>query len=57
MNRFFSSAPIWQNTGIALVRLILGLFLVYHGWEIFDTAKMNEYMGWDIFKKFIVLSI
>jgi uncharacterized membrane protein YphA (DoxX/SURF4 family) len=51
MNKFFSSSPFWQNTGLAVVRITLGLFLVYHGWEIFVTAKMNEYMGWDIFKK------
>jgi putative oxidoreductase len=57
MNRFFSSAPVWQNTGLALVRITLGLFLVYHGWELFDTAKMNEYMGWDIFKRSSTLSV
>lgn len=57
MNRFFSSIPFWQNTGLAFVRVILGLFLVYHGWEIFDTAKMNEYMGWDIFKKSSSMSV
>ena len=57
MNRFFSSAPVWQNTGLALVRITLGLFLVYHGWELFDTAKMNEYMGWDMFKRSSTLSV
>ncbi len=51
MNRFFSPAPVWQNTGLALVRLILGLFLVYHGWEVFDSGKMNEYLKWDVFKR------
>lgn len=51
MNRFFSSTPLWQNAGLALVRVIVGLLMAYHGWEIFDTAKMNEYMGWDIFKR------
>ena len=57
MNRFFSSAPVWQNTGLALVRITLGLFLVFHGWELFDTAKMNEYMGWDMFKRSSTLSV
>ncbi len=50
MNSFFSSSPFWQNTGLALVRIILGLFLVYHGWEVFDAGKMKEYLAWDIFK-------
>ncbi|HUS03693.1 MAG TPA: DoxX family protein [Chitinophagaceae bacterium] len=57
MNRFFSSTPLWQNTGLALVRVTLGLFLVYHGWEIFDTAKMNEYMSWDMFKNSSSMSV
>lgn len=50
MNKFFSSSPVWQNTGLALVRVILGLFLVYHGWEVFNAGKMTEYLAWDIFK-------
>lgn len=57
MNRFFSSTSFWQNTGLAFVRVIAGLLLVYHGWEIFDTAKMNEYMGWDIFKRSSSMSV
>ena len=57
MNRLFSSVPLFQNKGLALVRIILGSFLVYHGWEIFDTAKMNEYMGWDIFKRSSSMSV
>lgn len=50
MNSFFTSSPLWQTTGLTLVRLTLGIFLIYHGWEIFDSAKMNEYLKWDAFK-------
>lgn len=50
MKRFFSSSPIWQNGGLILIRWIMGAFLIWHGWEIFNTAKMNEYTGWDVFK-------
>jgi len=50
MNNFFSSSPLWQNDGIAIVRIIIGFFLIYHGWEVFIPAKMNEYMQWDLFK-------
>lgn len=51
MNRFFSSSPLGLNGGLALIRIILGAFLIYHGLEIFNTPKMNEYMGWDLFNK------
>lgn len=47
----FSSSPIWQTTGLTLIRLIVGGFLIYHGWEIFHEAKMNEYLVWDNFKQ------
>jgi uncharacterized membrane protein YphA (DoxX/SURF4 family) len=50
MGKFFSSAPLWQTTGLTLVRLTFGIFLVYHGWEIFESDKMNEYLKWDAFK-------
>jgi putative oxidoreductase len=50
MNKIFSPIPLWQNNGLALIRIIIGVFLIYHGWEIFSAAKMNEYMAWDMFK-------
>lgn len=51
MKKFFSSQSIAQNAGLTLVRITLGLFLIYHGWEVFDSAKMNEYLTWDNFKQ------
>ena len=50
MNRFFSSSSLWRDNGVALVRILVGCFLIYHGWEIFSAAKMNEYLQWDMFK-------
>ena len=50
MNKIFSPSPLWQNNGLALIRVIVGFFLIYHGWEIFSAAKMNEYLQWDMFK-------
>ena len=50
MNRFFSPSPVWQNNGLALIRVIIGISLIYHGWEIFSADKMNEYLKWDMFK-------
>ena len=50
MNKFLSSSPIWQTTGLTLIRIAVGLFMIYHGWELFSEAKINEYLKWDIFK-------
>ena len=50
MKKFFSTQPIWYDGGLFVVRLILGIFMTYHGWEIFDKVKMNEYAAWDTFK-------
>ena len=52
MNRFFSTSPLWQQQGLAIIRIIVGLFLVYHGWEIFDAAKMKEYTVWNTWKDY-----
>lgn len=45
-NRFFSPYGFWQDGALAVARIIVGFFMIYHGWEIFDTAKMNEYARW-----------
>lgn len=50
MSTFLSAQPIKQNTGVALVRLITGGFLFYHGLEVFDNSVMAEYGKWDMFK-------
>jgi putative oxidoreductase len=43
---FFSPGGLWQNSGIAMIRIIVGVFMIYHGWEVFDANKMNEYSKW-----------
>lgn len=50
MKKLFSPQPIAQNTIIALLRIIIGVFLIIHGKEVFDAAKMEEYTKWDTFK-------
>ena len=50
MNRFFSPSPLWQSNGLAFIRILIGISLIYHGWEIFNTRAMNEYFKWDMFK-------
>ena len=50
MKRFFSPGPLWQTAGLTLIRLIVGFFMIYHGYEIFDEKIMNGYLEWDMFK-------
>lgn len=50
MNKFFSPLPLWQNAGLSFIRMVVGFFMIYHGWEIFSTAKMSSYLEWDLFK-------
>ena len=50
MNKIFSIQPVWLSEGLFLVRIVLGFFMAYHGWEVFDEAKMKEYAAWDSFK-------
>jgi uncharacterized membrane protein YphA (DoxX/SURF4 family) len=52
MNILFSSSPVAHNYGIALVRIITGILLIYHGWETFDAEKMNMYTGWFVERKY-----
>jgi len=52
LNKLFSPAPLWQNNGLAIIRIIVGFFMIYHGWEVFDAEKMKGYLDWDSFKGF-----
>ena len=51
MRRFFSSSPYWPGGILAAVRIITGLLMIYHGYEVFDDEKMKVYFGWDVFQK------
>lgn len=46
MRKFFTASPLGESWGIALVRIITGVLLVFHGWECFDADKMKMYTGW-----------
>jgi putative oxidoreductase len=45
-----SSKENRQRTGLAIIRIITGLLIIYHGLEIFNPAIMNMYLGWDVIK-------
>ncbi len=48
--RFFSADCLWRNKGLTVIRIITGLLMAYHGWEVFERAKMDEYLKWDVIK-------
>jgi putative oxidoreductase len=50
MNPFFSHSPILLDKGIAVIRIVIGFLLIYHGIEIFFPETMNSYLQWDMFK-------
>jgi len=38
-----------QSMILAIVRIIFGFFLAFHGWEIFSAEKMEGYVTWETF--------
>ncbi|MFI5152279.1 MAG: DoxX family protein [Chitinophagales bacterium] len=52
MKSFFDPAPIWQKPALGIIRIIIGIFMVYHGLEVFEANKIREYAGWDSIKSF-----
>lgn len=50
MNYYSNKTTTSGNVGTAIVRIITGLLLAYHGLEVFDAKLMKEYAQWDMFK-------
>jgi putative oxidoreductase len=50
MKTFFSASTLAFNNGVAIVRIIVGALLIYHGQEVFNPEIMNGYLQWDTFK-------
>lgn len=50
MNSLFSTGPVWREKGLSVIRMIVGLFMIYHGLEVFSAEKMNVYLEWEMFK-------
>ena len=40
-----------QQEGLAIIRIIVGMFMIYHGFEIFDNETMLGYSTWAQFKE------
>ena len=43
LRRFFSPDSLWRDAGLSLIRIMVGLFMIYHGSEVFDKVLMNDY--------------
>jgi putative oxidoreductase len=50
MSKLFSADSLWQENGLTIIRIITGLFMAYHGLEVFESAKIEEYAKWDSIK-------
>lgn len=46
LKNLLSPHPLYLDTALGIVRIFLGSFMIYHGWEVFDDTKMNEYAKW-----------
>ena len=46
LKRFLSPWPIWQQTGLTIIRILVGIFITYHGFEVFNKQMMNDYGKW-----------
>ena len=45
-NNRFSFSPLFLSSGFAAVRIITGVLMIYHGFEVFDSDKINGYSQW-----------
>ncbi|WP_153796080.1 DoxX family protein [Foetidibacter luteolus] len=46
MKKLVSPHGFFEKEGIAVVRIVTGVFMAYHGFEVFDSTKMNDYRQW-----------
>jgi putative oxidoreductase len=50
LKTLLSPKPIFYETGLASIRIFVGLLMAYHGWEVFDRTLMAPYLEWDVIK-------
>ncbi|MDN3657735.1 DoxX family protein [Ferruginibacter paludis] len=50
MKSLFSPIPSNTKSIIAVLRIIIGAMMIYHGAEVFNPVQMKEYAQWDMFK-------
>lgn len=50
MVNLISPKPIFQPQSLAIIRIIFGFLMIYHGKEIFQPELMKSYAEWEMFK-------
>jgi putative oxidoreductase len=50
MQSFFGTSPFYLDKTLAILRIVLGLLLIYHGREVFYPEMMKGYFDWEPFK-------
>ncbi len=50
MRILFSPEGYLMKEGLAVLRILTGLLMAYHGLEVFNAEAMNEYAKWDVIK-------
>lgn len=50
LKSLLSPRPLFYETGLASIRIFVGLMMAYHGWEVFDRATMEPYFEWEQIK-------
>jgi putative oxidoreductase len=45
-----TTKPFWMNEALAIIRILVGIFMIYHGKEIFEPETMKGYAQWDQIK-------
>jgi putative oxidoreductase len=48
--KLLSPAPLWYPQGLVFIRIVVGLLMAYHGFEVFDRPTMEPYLEWDVIK-------
>lgn len=51
-NLLLSDQPFHAEKALGIVRILVGIFMLIHGVEVFSATKMSEYATWEAFKKF-----
>lgn len=49
-NKSLTKNPNLQQNGLVALRILTGLLMAYHGFEIFNSETMKMYLSWDVIK-------
>src|SRR5205809_396373 len=45
-----SPDPLFYKQGLVFIRIVVGLLMAYHGFEVFDRETISGYFEWDVIK-------